>query len=404
MSGTQGSTGESRFLGREMPEAGNSRLGRDLKKLREERKLTLGGVESLSVGFGERIAKTYLFRVERGKTYPTLSRLRILSRIYRVRLSRLVESLENAVEEQELSADLGVDIKQATFEELRKHGIAAERGGEFSKATLLYRAAWQRAQQEEGTPEERAIRIAKARVDLAIALRNAGHLELAREEAEAALELAPRPSNLLDSARLTLATIYRRAGQVALAREVLEGLLSRSGELTQKTLVGAHETMGNTLVACDPRKAALHYRAALVIVKKSRDDFDHCSLINNIAVAEARAKNFDRALRLLHEGYELAKRRHFNSILAIIASEIAKTLYLKGDRDGARGSLREANDIARRGDYHGLLFINHYYMRRLAIDEGNAAEARIAESSLKFFATKLEEPCDELKAYLEERR
>lgn len=355
------------------------------------------------MGYGERIAKTYLFRVERGKTYPTPPRLRILARIYRVRLSRLVESLESAVDEQELSADLGLDLKEATFDELRKLGIEAERGGDFSKATLLYRAAWERAESASPSPT-RQVLITTARHDLSIALRNAGRLELAREEVEAALELAPRPSKLLDRVRLTLSTVYRRLGNHALAREILEGLLARSGELTQRTLGGAHEAMGNLEVASQPKKAASHYRTALAVANRLQDTFEKCKLLHNLGIAEAKAGNFDRGLKRLHEGREVAKQRQFNYMLAAIHNEIAKTLYLKGEKAKARLALKQADDLARKGEYYSLLFIDQYYLRRLAIEEGNEAEARIAEASLRFFATRLEEPCDELRLYQEEQK
>lgn len=387
-----------------MAEAGSSRLGRDLKKLREERKLTLGAVESLSVGLGERIAKTYLFRVERGKTYPTLPRLRILARIYRVRLSRLVETLENAVEEQELATDVGVDIARASFEELRKLGIAAERGGEFNKATLLYRAAWRRAEEEEGNPEEKKVRVAKARVDLAIALRNAGHLELAREEAEAALELTPRDGDLFDIIRLNLALVYGRLGHSALAREILDGLLARSGSLEVEVHAGASEAMGTILLPLDPRKAAQHYRSALMLARRMKNDYQVCGLLHNIGVAEVGCRNFTRALRRLHEGYELARKRQFSYLLAMIKSEIGKIHYLKGERELSRLSFRQANDIARRGDFYEPLFVNHYYLREMAREESNASEERIMESSLKFFATRFEGPCEELDMYRREPR
>ena len=46
-----------------MEKVDNRRLGTHLKRLREERKLTLGAVERLSADHGERVNKTYLFRV-----------------------------------------------------------------------------------------------------------------------------------------------------------------------------------------------------------------------------------------------------------------------------------------------------------------------------------------------------
>ena len=131
------------------------RLGNHLKLLREERKLTLGGVETLSEGFGERINKSYLFRVERGKTVPTIPRLRALAKVYRVKLSMLLDILEGAFEEQEKEARLEIDLSSLSFEELRQHGIEAERQGDFARATLLYRTALDKTLSDPESPSER---------------------------------------------------------------------------------------------------------------------------------------------------------------------------------------------------------------------------------------------------------
>src|SRR5262245_32722625 len=85
-------------LGASMQVSGAVKLGLHLKRLREERKLSLGGVESLTAERGERINKTYLFRVERGTTIPTLTRLNLLAQVYRVRLSTLVDLLDQPAE------------------------------------------------------------------------------------------------------------------------------------------------------------------------------------------------------------------------------------------------------------------------------------------------------------------
>src|SRR5437867_1185133 len=137
-----------------MEKVDTRRLGNHLKRLREERKLTLGGVESLSEAAGERINKSYLFRVERGKTIPTIPRLRTLADVYRVKLSTLLEVLEGAFEEQEKEKDLGVDLSALSFEELRKRSIEAGCGGDFSTATLFCRATLDRALTEKPSLEK----------------------------------------------------------------------------------------------------------------------------------------------------------------------------------------------------------------------------------------------------------
>src|SRR5207247_10143551 len=105
------------------------RLGLRVERRPEDRKLPLGGVEDLSTAFGDRINKTYLFRVERGTTVPTLTRLHVLSRVYRVKLSTLVDVLERAQQEQKRAARSAIDVSKTSFEDLRRKGIDANHAG-----------------------------------------------------------------------------------------------------------------------------------------------------------------------------------------------------------------------------------------------------------------------------------
>jgi len=375
------------------------RLGNHLKLLREERKLTLGGVETLSEGFGERINKSYLFRVERGKTVPTIPRLRALAKVYRVKLSMLLDILEGAFEEQEKEARLEVDLSSLGFEELRQHGIDAERQGDFARATLFYRTALDRTLTE---PESKArtVKIATVRHDLAIALHGWGHLVLAREEAESALELDGLQDELSDKIRLTLASIYRKLNLTVVSQDILTSLLSRSPQ--KDVLAGARAAMGSVLLKRNPREAAIHYRAAFSIVRGLKKRFEECIYLYNIALAESRSGNLSRGLKTLYRARDIARRREYAYWIAKIQTEIGRVLYLMGNKNDARRSFQEANDLARVGEYYEELFINQFYLRKIASEEGNSAGVGVMTASLRFFATRLEETFEELESFKKE--
>ena len=385
-----------------MAEAGNRRLGSQLKRLREERKLTLGAVETLSAGLGTTVTKTYLFRVERGKTYPTLPRLRTLAQVYKIRLARLVETLEISVEEQELSDELGDDLTTATYEELRKRGIEAEKRGDLSRAVVLFKTAWERAQASD-LSDTRSLDIAKARLGLSIAYRSAGHFQLAREEAEAALQLASRDSELHDQIRVQLATIYRRMGYAALAQDLIHILLARADRLSPELQADAQLIMGNLLLDQQPRKASEHYRYALKATRKLRDQWGTCKALYNLGVAESRVGRFQFAIKRLTEAIVIAKREHYSFWICKIKGAMGKYFYLSNDKEAARSTLLEASQLARRGDYFEELFVDHYYLRRLALDAGDMKAAKLAEASLRYFATRIEDEFEELTIFRREQ-
>lgn len=375
------------------------RLGNHLKLLREERKLTLGGVETLSEGFGERINKSYLFRVERGKTVPTIPRLRALAKVYRVKLSMLLDILEGAFEEQEKEARLGIDLTSLTFEDLRQRGIDAERQGDFARATLLYRTALDRALSDPDS-QERTVRVAIVRHDLAIALHSSGHLILAREEAESAIELDGLQADLSDKIRLTLASIYRKLNLNVVSQDILTSLLSRT---TQKDVqAGARAALGSVLLKRNPREAAIHYRAALTLARGLKKRFEECIYLYNISLAERMSGNLARALKTLYRARDIARRREYSYWVAKIQTEIGKVQYLMGSKVEARLSLQEANDLARAGEYYEQLFLNQFYLRKISLEEGSVAGVGVMTASLKFFATRLEETFAELEAFKKE--
>ncbi len=384
-----------------MDKVDSRRLGSHLKRLREERKLTLGGVEALSEGFGERINKSYLFRVERGKTVPSIPRLRVLSKVYRVKLSTLLEILETAFEEQEKEHELGKDIAEASYDELRQQGIDSEREGDFSKASLFYRAAWDKALLEPPS-QGRSEKTAKLRYDLSVVLKKAGKIELARSYAEDALEEESISTALLDPIRLNLADIYRRLNRLVLSREILDGLVGRSKELSTQLQVGALSLMGSSLLDHDPKSASRYYREALPFTRQTKDYYEECKLLYNIGVAESRSRNYLRSERVLLKAIALAERKDYIFLVSKAKAEIGKAFYLNGQVGEARQYLREAMEVARRRDYYEQLFTCQYYLRRIALDEGNQAKARATESSLRFFASKIEESFDELRSFRSE--
>src|SRR5206468_2791727 len=132
----------------------------------------------------------------------------------------------------------------------------------------------------------------------------------------------------------------------------------------------------------DPTLASSHYRAALGLDRRRRAPTEHCRLLIKLGEAERAAGRYERALRRLREARDLSTRRQLIYLAAWAASEIGKTLYLRSDRPHAKAALHEANHLARAGVYFDRLFVNHYYQRRIALDEVDLASARSLESSL----------------------
>src|SRR5262249_40356252 len=78
---------------------------------------------------------------------------------------------------------------------------------------------------------------------------------------------------------------------------------------------------------------------------------------------------------------------------------IGETLFWKGDLRGAKAALRRAHEFSRDREYFDLLFLTRYYQWRIAAAEGDAATLNSAFSSMRFFATRIQDSFDELEEF-----
>jgi len=72
----------------------NKRFGEYLRRIREERRLSLTAVERMSRGLPERVTKSHLSRLENGQVSPSFARIYTLSMIYGIPVSSLADRFE----------------------------------------------------------------------------------------------------------------------------------------------------------------------------------------------------------------------------------------------------------------------------------------------------------------------
>ena len=80
--------------GLQEPAIYNRRFGMYLRRVREERRLSLAAVEKMSTGLPERVTKSHLSRLENGHAAPSLAGMYTLSMIYEITVSSLADRFE----------------------------------------------------------------------------------------------------------------------------------------------------------------------------------------------------------------------------------------------------------------------------------------------------------------------
>lgn len=70
------------------------RFGSYLRRIREDRKLSLAAVEAMSSGLPKRVSKSHLSRIENGQASPSFARVFTLAQIYGIPVSSLADGFE----------------------------------------------------------------------------------------------------------------------------------------------------------------------------------------------------------------------------------------------------------------------------------------------------------------------
>ena len=73
------------------PAIDTKQFGMYLRRMREERRLSLAAVEKMSSGLPERVTKSHLSRLENGQATPSFARMYTLSMIYGIPVSSLAD-------------------------------------------------------------------------------------------------------------------------------------------------------------------------------------------------------------------------------------------------------------------------------------------------------------------------
>ena len=386
-----------------MEEKGSKRFGAYLRKLREDRRLTLDAIEELSAAQKDRISKTYLSRCENGRTLPSFTKLFTLSKIFKTRLTGLAERLELDVE---LEAMPDVDLTSASFEQLTGRGQEEIQHGNIKLAFLLFNAAWDLATLEGGqTGGEKE---AQARLSLAIAMRGLGRLEMAEEECKSIVSIGGVGPFILRRAFVLLSSIYYEVGRAELARIMIDQARRKGdtedlkSEADISSMVGLLDTDAGRL-----DEAAQALARAGTLYESLKDEFNLCKTHANTAHVELAAGRPDSALALFTRSLELARRLGYQYYVAKRLHDIGLLHYKRTRLDQASKSFYESNELSRRADYYDVIFLNCYYLWKIALERGDRSAAALNEKSLRFYAFKIEETFTELedfKAFLEKGR
>ena len=374
----------------DLPEHGaaSTRLGEYLRNLRQGYRYTLRKVEERATALGESIDNSQLSRFEKGKAVPSFDKLRALARVFNVPVQNFSDVLD-LEEYRDLCPDLN------DYEPLIKVATEAQAQGDHGAAFATYERALELAEAEPDG-EQRAGRVAAARIAMATTLKMLGKLYMAEHELRKILrDQAELPVRLRIRTLLQMAYLYRELGDYFLATILAkESLALAESEGDQLTVAGVLNTLGN--VAHDehrPDEAESLYRRALTILEQvgGFGEFQG-TVLTNLGGCLVTLERYDEGLPMLREAHTRARRGGFRRVAALSLTRLAEAQRQRGQRAGARETLNDSDALASRaGDaYHDILFLNAFHRWEMARDEGNDTREKIAFGRLRHLRSSLQ--------------
>jgi tetratricopeptide (TPR) repeat protein len=369
----------------------HKRFGTYLRRIREERRLSLDAVEELSAGLPERLTKSHLSRMENGQAVPTFPRMFALSRIYGVPVSFLAERFEMSLKQTLAPLDLTSRPAQEVLDEAKKLRLSAR----HDEALWFYEALLDR---EDSGPLS-AIDLKLECINCLVKLAREAS---AKEECEKLLgnpHLDPRQRFLtLDH----FATCCYHLGKFTVASMAIEKAESELQAVRDPGELPDHlaNLKGNlAFVMRRYADAAEAYQSALAGFEASHNGFEACRVRLNLAAALIELGSNAQARTHLKEALHRAESAGYERQQAFALSHLGLLAFRDGDLDGAEAHCIRSNRIARPREYLSILFRNCFYLWEVAKARKDEASIKANERTLRTYVSRVEEHIPEAERF-----
>ncbi|RMG46863.1 MAG: tetratricopeptide repeat protein [Acidobacteria bacterium] len=373
---------------------GSEKLGLYLRRLRQGYGYSLRKVEEKARQQGGEIDNSQLSRYEKGLCYPSFDKLRTLARIFNVSIQTFSDVVD--LEELERHAPESDDV-----DEILRDARAARAVGEYGRAYAHYQKARQLLE-ERGEGDTPAA--ARVRLSCAITLYLMRKISLAEYELRQLLRHEDRlDDGLKVRALLELSNVHASFGDYLLAEIEAERSMELARRSGQRSLEAfAHHCLGRILQDRGRLDEALeHWHEALKRYRELGNVKEALKVKRNLGLLYGARGQFHEGVRLLKEAQEEARKAGHRWTVASAGACLAELYYHRGNYDIARRYMTQSNAIASSGDvqYVDILFLNAFYLWRIAEAEGNATEARVALGRLKYLRPHLEQELPEVREF-----
>jgi len=376
------------------------RFGKFLRKVRENRKLSLDAVEEMSIDYPDRLTKSHLSRIENGQAEPNIRKLFALSQIYGMPLTALAEEFEIDLRRQLAPAVFVARTEGEAIVEARSMMEA----GRYADALILLTVAVDRLRESRDAADQvaRDRNVRDLRLGVLNCLAHMGRYEKAKLEAEEILgDLGLTDEQRFRALQVFVDCCYRLSRFTV----ALMGLERAEAELKTSDVSSRHKAdfavhRGNLMVATGHHgKAVESYTRALEIYETEPDPFEACKTRVNIANALIETHGYSHARQQAEAALLVAEASGYDRLAAVAMSHLGVVAYHRGEMPAAQSWAIRSNTIARSREYGLLVFRNCYYLLLIARARGDEAAAKVNENTLRACISRIEGDLPELDAF-----
>jgi tetratricopeptide (TPR) repeat protein len=362
-------------------------FGMYLRRIREERRLSLDAVEEMSLGLPERVTKSHLSRIENGQAIPTFPRMFTLSQIYGLPVSFLAERFELFLKRGMFPADVFARSTDEILGEAKRFRTA----GRHAEALVLYEAVLEKLRENSGGKGPHEI------VDLKLQCINC-QVKLAREATakDQCEELLGSPW-LTDRQRVITLQYFvmccYKLSKFTVAMMAIDKAESELARIEDAADLAAHLAVlkGNLLFVTKRfPEAAVAFREALERFEQLPDPFEACRTRLNLAATLIEMGSRASAREHLLEALHRAEASGYDRQRAFALSHLALLAFKEGDLATAEAHCLRSNALARPREYVSILFRNCYYLWRIARERNDVAAVKTNERTLRTYVNRVE--------------
>lgn len=373
----------------------NRGFGMYLRKVREDRKLSLDAVEEMTAGYHERITKSHLSRIENGQAVPTFPRMFALSQIYGLPISSLAEKFEIDLQRQMMPVDLDDKTPSSVLEEFHRLKTL----GDYRTALPLLATAIDCWRVPGDLDLEMAYSLRLAHVDC---MTHLGRYESAKVECEQLLSNEQiNPIQRLSALHSFVICCYRLE-RFTIARMALQQVEKELEDKTYPARIRADLLANSAAVSHALRDylvAAKSFDRARVIYAEINEEFEACRARINLGQSLLSAEKLRQAAPQITAGLSVAENRGYGRLRALAMSHLAVIAFRRGDLAACESHALRSNALARVQDYFTLVFRNCYYLREIAESRGDATSMHANERTLKAYLRRIEPNLPEAALY-----